>query len=100
MLIALYQEQEEAAKPINSVFWNRVSSAFLEDGIHYSSAQCQIKRKNLKRQYRDQKDKAGRSGAGKIVWENYENMKGLMAPKPEGIDAVTASSRGGVENPC
>ncbi|XP_065560582.1 uncharacterized protein LOC136037225 isoform X2 [Artemia franciscana] len=38
-LVALYQEQEEASKPVNSVFWSRVSASFLEDGIHYSSAQ-------------------------------------------------------------
>ncbi|XP_065568159.1 uncharacterized protein LOC136032016 isoform X1 [Artemia franciscana] len=98
-LVALYQEQEEASKPVNSVFWSRVSASFLEDGIHYSSAQCQTKMKNLKRQYRDKKDKAGRSGAGKVVWEHFELMKGLMGPKPEGTDAITASNRGSLRTP-
>ena len=95
MLDALYQEQEEAPKPVNSVFWSRVSASFLEDGIHYSSAQCRTKMKSLKREYRDQKDKAGSSGAGKVAWEHFELMKGLMAPKPEGTDSITASSTGG-----
>ncbi|XP_065558617.1 uncharacterized protein LOC136026210 isoform X2 [Artemia franciscana] len=100
MLVAFYQEQEKSLKPVNSVFWSRVSASFLEDGIHYSSAQCQTKMETLKRQYRDHKDKAGQSGAGKVAWEYFELMKGLMAPNPEGTDAITASSRGGLRIPA
>ena len=86
--VALHQEQEEASKPVNFVFWSRVSASFLKDGIHYSSPQCLTKMETWK----------GSTGIKKTrqegVERHFELIKGLMAPRPEGTDEITAWNGG------
>jgi hypothetical protein len=54
-----------------------------KNGYMFDSTQCRDKMNNLKSEYKVQKDKTSRSGAGKCKWLYFDIMQGFMGDKPE-----------------
>lgn len=97
--IRLCQEEEISASSsgigiFTKSFWAKVSKKMKEEGHYYTDDQCKSKMQNLKNQYKNQKEKASKTGASKVTWEYYELMSKFMDDRPEIVPVFVADSAG------
>lgn len=97
-LINLCQEEEVntgVTGNYTKAFWSRVAKKLNFDlKCEYTAEQCKVKHANLKAQYKTQKEKANKSGEGRVKWEHFELMSKFMDDRPE-IDPVALVNSSG-----
>jgi len=78
-------EHEFNSNKKNHKIWEKISNNLKENGITMSGPNCNTKFRNLMATFRDNVQRANRSGEGAINWEYYVLMKQYFGKK----DSVT-----------
>lgn len=78
-------EQEFNSNKKNHKIWEKISNILRENGIAVSGPNCNTKFRNLMATFRDNVQRANKSGEGAINWEYYVLMKQYFGKK----DSVT-----------
>lgn len=80
---------------MQKTIWRKIANIFHENGYNITEEQCNIKWRNLKRRYKNVRDRNNQTGKGTEHWEYFDVIEEFINTRPEIEPLSVASSTHG-----